>query len=98
MEILRNNELWLDPTKLHLINLILATGIVKLAKKLFVPLVGESAMDCLPLLRLCVIPIILKLHGWILSMHITKMDCASLLQISRSDNNASSYAKPNFLL
>jgi hypothetical protein len=46
------------------------------------------------------IAILLKLHGWMLSIHTTKMDCASLQQFSRSDNNATSsyYAKATLLL
>jgi hypothetical protein len=90
----------LQPTKLHLIILILTTGIADLPKNyLFHWLESPLRTDWQDALILCgVIPIILKLHGWMLSIYMTKMDCASLQQFSISDNNASSYAKPTFLL
>jgi hypothetical protein len=47
-------------------------------------------------LMICIIAILLKLQWWMLSMHTTKIDCASLQQFSRSDDNASSYARHIF--
>jgi hypothetical protein len=49
-------------------------------------------------LILCIIAMLLKLHVWMLLIHMTTMDCASLQHFSRSGNNASSYTKKPTLL
>jgi hypothetical protein len=90
----------LPPTiKLQLIIMILATGIVGRQKiYLFRWLESRYRTVWKNEYILCVRAIISKFHGLILLIRATKMDCASLQRFSRSDNSASSSAKPTFLL
>jgi hypothetical protein len=89
----------LPPTKLRFVVMILATGIVGRQKiYLFHWLESQYQPVWKNEFILCIKAIISKLHGLMLSIHMTKMDCASLQPFSRSDNSASSYAKPTFLL
>jgi hypothetical protein len=81
----------LQPTKLHLIILMLATRIVGMLENNFFHWLED--LDCLARRH---IDALLKLHEWMLLIHMTKMDCASLQQFSKLDNNAISYAIPTF--
>jgi hypothetical protein len=83
-------------TKLRLIIMILASGIVG-RQEIYLVHWLESRYRTVwkSEFVLCVIAI---LHGLMLSIRMTKMGCASLQPFSRSSNSASSYAKPTFLL